>query len=197
MSELLPARIEARVRNNRLRWLIHDSHATTSAFCRVAGFSATIVGMLLNLKMSPIGKRGAYRKPCLDLAAHFHVIEEWLFPPELYERFAEVQQFTTERDTPEILPLTDETELLALPDTRNQARHVRAVLERAMASLSSGEKRVLTRLYGWDDNQPMTRRACGEELGIGRERVRMIEARAIRKLRHPRHGLRQLRGYAQ
>ena len=58
-------------------------------------------------------------------------------------------------------------------------------LYKIMADLTDREERVLRLRYGLDDNRPRTLEEVGHEFGVTRERIRQIEAKAIRKLRHP------------
>jgi RNA polymerase primary sigma factor len=52
-------------------------------------------------------------------------------------------------------------------------------------TLDPREEMVLRRRYGLDDGRPRTLEDVGKEFGVTRERVRQIEAKALRKLRHP------------
>ena len=52
-------------------------------------------------------------------------------------------------------------------------------------TLDPREEMVLRRRYGLDDGRPRTLEDVGKEFGVTRERVRQIESKALRKLRHP------------
>lgn len=54
-----------------------------------------------------------------------------------------------------------------------------------LGSLSDREQRVLRMRFGLDDGRPRTLEEVGREFAVTRERIRQIEAKALRKLRHP------------
>ena len=58
-------------------------------------------------------------------------------------------------------------------------------LYQVLKELSDREERVIRLRYGLDDNRPRTLEEVGREFGVTRERIRQIEAKAIKKLRHP------------
>jgi len=58
-------------------------------------------------------------------------------------------------------------------------------LDEVLDSLSPREKRVLQLRFGMEDGKQRTLEEVGREFGVTRERIRQIEAKAIRKLRHP------------
>jgi RNA polymerase primary sigma factor len=63
-----------------------------------------------------------------------------------------------------------------------------------MAGLSPRERDVLRLRFGLDDGRQRTLEEVGQLFGVTRERIRQIEAKALRKLRHPNRS-RRLREY--
>ena len=62
---------------------------------------------------------------------------------------------------------------------------VKELLNNVMTGLNDREERVLRLRYGIDDNKPLTLEEVGKEFDVTRERIRQIEAKAIRKLKNP------------
>lgn len=71
---------------------------------------------------------------------------------------------------------------------------LRSQIEEALSRLSDRERRIIILRFGLEDGQFRTLEEVGREFGITRERIRQIEAKALRKLRHPSCS-RVLRGY--
>jgi RNA polymerase primary sigma factor len=69
-------------------------------------------------------------------------------------------------------------------------------IQAAMAYLTVREREILRLRYGLESDQPMTLEQIGKQLSLTRERVRQLEAEALKKLRDPLLG-RRLRGYAE
>jgi len=67
-------------------------------------------------------------------------------------------------------------------------------MDDVLDSLSIRERRVLQLRFGLDDGRQRTLEEVGKEFGVTRERIRQIEAKALRKLRHPTRS-RKLRDY--
>ncbi len=69
-------------------------------------------------------------------------------------------------------------------------------LREVLDTLSEREKKVLILRFGLDDGRPRTLEEVGREFNVTRERIRQIEAKALRKLRHPSRS-KKLRDYLE
>ncbi len=69
-------------------------------------------------------------------------------------------------------------------------------VEAVLDSLTGRERRVLQLRYGLEDDRARTLQEVGKEFNVSRERIRQIEAKALRKLRHPSRS-RKLRDYLE
>lgn len=58
-------------------------------------------------------------------------------------------------------------------------------LDEVVSTLTEREQRVIKLRFGWYDGRPRTLEEVGKEFNVTRERIRQIEAKALRKLRHP------------
>ena len=62
---------------------------------------------------------------------------------------------------------------------------LREQLNEVLATLTPREAKVLSLRFGIEDGHPRTLEEVGKEFNVTRERIRQIEAKALRKLRHP------------
>jgi len=88
--------------------------------------------------------------------------------------------------------IKDET--MPEPDDAASAQLLREQLRTILKSLNPRERQVLEMRFGLKDGQSHTLEEVGQAFGVTRERIRQIEAKALRKLRHPLRS-RKLRDY--
>ena len=88
------------------------------------------------------------------------------------DKEATLEQFIADRSKPSLYDAVS-SELL------------KDALQDVLEALSPREKKVLIMRFGLEDGKPKTLEEVGKEFKVTRERIRQIEAKAIRKLKHP------------
>ncbi len=76
-------------------------------------------------------------------------------------------------------------ELSQAPSEAASSQMLRESVEDVLGSLTERERDVLRLRFGLDDGRSRTLEEVGREFNVTRERIRQIEAKALRKLRHP------------
>ena len=71
------------------------------------------------------------------------------------------------------------------PDGTVEISQLRSAIDEVLSALNEREAFVLKLRFGLDDGEAKTLEEVGQVLGVTRERVRQIEAKALRKIRHP------------
>lgn len=119
------------------------------------------------------------------------IAEELLITPERVREILKISQEVTSIDAKvgddEDSFLGDFIEDTSQPSPVDQASRelLKESLEDVFATLSEREAKVLKFRFGLGGNKSMTLEEVGREFGVTRERIRQIEAKALRKLRHP------------
>jgi RNA polymerase primary sigma factor len=89
----------------------------------------------------------------------------------------------------------EDSAALAPPDAASHQLLKDQVME-VLASLTPRERKVLELRFGLEDGRSRTLEEVGREFNVTRERIRQIEAKALRKLRHPTRS-RKLKDYLE
>ena len=71
------------------------------------------------------------------------------------------------------------------PDIQASKQLLKENIDEVLQTLSEREAKVLKMRFGLDTHRPMTLEEVGKEFGVTRERIRQIEVKALRKLKHP------------
>jgi RNA polymerase primary sigma factor len=116
---------------------------------------------------------------------------EWMLRVS-WQPFSMEQPVGEEKDA-EFGDFIEDVETSPPPEAADQ-RQLRDKLEQILATLTPREARILRLRYGLQNGRNYTLAEIGEKFGLTRERIRQIEALALRKLRHPRRS-RHIRDY--
>lgn len=199
-----PYRVVARLKNNRL-WqailLRFPEVVTQSDAARSLNITPQEFGQLLNMTTWPSKSRRdgssepTWTKTACRIAATLHVTPDYLFDAELYGR--RPQPLSLEVDPSaalswealHALPLAPDEEL----ERQESELEMKNGLATALRTLEPKLVYVLTRRLGLDGRDPATLQQVGDDLSVGGERIRQMEQKALRLLRHPSRSLARLR----
>ena len=100
----------------------------------------------------------------------------------------------TEDDSSRIEIIADET--AKNPFVSAAQKNLRKIVTQILSELDHKEETVIRQRFGMSNNKTSTLEEVGEYIGVTRERIRQIEAKALRKLRHPTR-MRKLEGFLE
>jgi len=118
--------------------------------------------------------------------------EKMEMEPDKVREILKISQNTTSLETPvgdgeddSILGdfIADDKQISPYESTSKQM--LRENIEEVLSALSDREAKVLKMRFGLQGNKTMTLEEVGKKFGVTRERIRQIEAKALRKLKHP------------
>jgi RNA polymerase primary sigma factor len=122
--------------------------------------------------------------------------------PEQVEEILKISQATLSLDTPigeegesHLGDFIEDRNALAPADVAT-SQILKEQIQEVLLTLSDREARVLQLRFGLEDGRSRTLEEVGRVFGVTRERIRQIEAKALRKLRHPSCS-RKLRGFME
>jgi RNA polymerase primary sigma factor len=119
------------------------------------------------------------------------IAEKMEITAEKVREIQKISQKTTSLETPigddedsYLGDFIEDTKQLSPYELTSQ-RLLRENIDEVLAGLSERESKVLEMRFGLRGAKPMTLEEVGREFGVTRERIRQIEAKALRKLKHP------------
>ncbi len=130
------------------------------------------------------------------------IAEEMKMPVERVREILKISQEPVSLETPigeeEDSHLGDfiQDENVPVPAEAATFTLLKEQLDEVLGTLTEREQKVLTLRFGLDDGRARTLEEVGREFNVTRERIRQIEAKALRKLRHPSRS-RKLKDYLE
>jgi RNA polymerase sigma factor (sigma-70 family) len=202
VMEAQPYRVKVTVRNNKLLEAIEQAgYSTCADFCRASGLGQSDVGQMIGMKTAPLLKSGEFSALAMALMEVLGAAPGDLWSDE--QLTLKLKRNTAERaiDREEALALMRHSGELFEQATplENALRDERTALcKKALEMLTPREQELLELRFGFDGSDGNTLDELAEAFGVTRERIRQLEARALRKLRHPARSsvLRAVRDHA-
>jgi RNA polymerase primary sigma factor len=138
------------------------------------------------LKTTKVLQQELGREPTVE-----EVAERMELEPEKIEEIKRISQDTTSIDTPlgddgdgTIMDTVADTTVVK-PEEDAYKKMLKTQLLAIISGLTPREQKVIRMRYGLDDGRARTLEEVGREFKVTRERIRQIEAKALRKLRNP------------
>ena len=180
--------IEVKVKNNLLVKKIRENgFDSVSAFARATGMTASSVGRYVLLKEPAIDRWGKWRKSVEKMAQVLKCLPEDLFPPQHIDKALKNSKASFEADINEVagfLASNNDASKTALDYITSE--EAQRQIANSFSDLTAREERILRLRYGFDSPEDLTYQQIGDQFGVQRERIRQLEAKALRKLKHPK-----------
>ena len=185
-------RIEVKVKNNNIiKWIEDAGHKTVASLCREHNMLSRQgdIGDLINLKSSPLNKKREFNATVMALCEALVCSPEDLFSVSQLNAALESNKRTFEVSEAEAqFMLQNMPEQILLEDiVANDERDV--MLRKMLETLTPREQEIIKMRFGLDGNAPMTLGDIGKKFNVSPPRIRDIEGRVLRKLRHPTRSL--------
>ncbi len=130
------------------------------------------------------------------------VADEMELPPDKVREIAKISQLPISLESPigeeedsHLGDFIEDQNALPPPDAASR-QLLKEQIDGVLSSLTPRERRVLQLRFGLEDGRSRTLEEVGKEFNVTRERIRQIEAKALRKLRHPSRS-RKLKDYLE
>lgn len=179
-------RVEIKVRNNLfIKRIEHAGYKTIGEFCRINHLNTTDIGEVISMKRSPLMANGKFKVSVQKAADILQCAPDDLFTDA---------QLHLAMKTNKHCLLVNEAEMKVMLETQLQPKLLESdiedsqrngLLEKVLNQLSPRESKILRMRFGLDDGIEHTLEEISKEFGCTRTRIRDIEQRAMRRLRHP------------
>lgn len=183
-------RVKVSVRNNLILTAIEEAgYTSVSHFCRSNGINLASMHNMIGLKLSPIGKGGEFCKVAKQTMEALCLCPTDLWTSEQLNMSisSNAREFSVEED--ELLKIMTGgiSDMLNGDDPEKEIKHsyIKNSVNEAISSLTPREEEVLKLRFGIDNGEELTLEEVGHHFDVSKERIRQMEMKALRKLRHP------------
>jgi RNA polymerase sigma factor (sigma-70 family) len=153
-------------------------------YLKYEAMTLTPVRVAVNRWGRPLGSKW---KPSAEKIAKFHGVEVAELWPNtvLSVKQPTVTAFMDTEELGAFAAFEAQKPVQLLPEEVIAGQEIAQVTKEMLEALTPREFEVITARFGLDGNEPLTLEEVGKPLGLSRERIRGIEAAALRKLRAP------------
>jgi RNA polymerase sigma factor (sigma-70 family) len=180
-------RVTVKVQNNNIVKRILDAgYKSIGEFCRINEISASSLGEIINMKCSPLHRYGDFHAVVKKTALSLKCLPEELFTENQLNTSLETNQRILEIEEAELkFMLNNESMMKSLEQSVFETERTKAI-DICLNSLTPRECTVISMRMGIGDYyREYTLEEIGRKFDVNRERIRQIEKKALRKLRHP------------
>jgi RNA polymerase sigma factor (sigma-70 family) len=194
-------RVKVIVRNNLLLTAIEEAgYKSVASFARAIGYTEQQLGNLISLRKPPINKNGMFSPLAKDIMEVLGAAPHDLWTTEQLtmnlhknsiERVANTK-FLLDTNAMQsilggnVLQLEGNTyEDVETPDQNKTKKELASRIEESLDSLPMRHAKILRMRFGIGTDKEHTLEEVAEKYGVGKERIRQIEAKAMRLMRQP------------
>lgn len=198
--------VKARAKHGLIFKYMTEHNLTWLEMAKKLGISTGTFSKIIHFRWVPT-KNYQNKKVVEKLCSFFHCDLENILPNELAQQIknnSEIAELLQKEQTVykevdvEYLGYAEVPQsLLAYKEDFDKQIDLKETIEKILETLTPKEKKIIQMRFGIGDGVDHTLGEIGREFGVTRERIRCIEARAIRKLKHPSRfkNLMQLKEY--
>jgi len=191
-DEINPYLVKVSIRNNLIIKAIHKAgYRNVSQFCEQNGMGKTQLTSLISLKTPPLTQDGEFRETAKALMEHLCALPTDLWTTEQLTMELRRNTSTKEVDLNAMVAALgmNSEEVLHLiegpsPEKELEGKETAEIVNEMLDTLTPREARVLRMRFGIDCSEH-TLEEAGRVLDVTKERIRQIEAKAMRKMKHP------------
>jgi RNA polymerase sigma factor (sigma-70 family) len=185
-------RVEVRVKNARLYNAITDlGYKSCAAFCRDMNLSSTVVSEYVSMRRTPLNLMGdratldnnppMWKDSAIEIATCLGLSPEDLWPEQLQIKL-ERNTACIDMDAPQVARIMNNSKTTIEHELDEKIDMIDAI-QRYVGRLSDREREVIEKRYGLNGIGEHTLAEIADEQQVGRERIRQIEVKAIRKIK--------------
>ena len=178
--------LQIKIKNAPLMELMRlRGHTSAAELSRACGVANGTICRYLNLQEAPWSlPRNKWKDSVIAIADYFQVIPESMFPEQHITKCLPKNSIEAEIDLNALEALSQGILEPSIEDRLLEESQIN-ILDTALNSLDNRERKVVEMRYGIGHPEPMTLHAIADAFSLTTERMRQIEAKALRKLRHP------------